>query len=1673
MNDIKLKKLMSAERAIVNFYGNKTVKTVDGLYNHMIHSGYPDDHFGYSSFPEFLSAYFQDKITIDRQNAHLDKQYLTDFQQGKSVGSEIIEQIENNIISYLQGKTNVLLSDLESYLRDYGYRYGQIHDFIHIYFADLVTIETLLIDDTKQKIVYLNQVDDNLDLDKLIGLEKTIVNYYGNKKSIALNDLKTHLDHCHYPKDNYGFSSLKVFLKYYFKDVITINNDRISFEQKYIEDTKKSQTIHIIEITNDTIRFKKKNKMNHAIGQSIIKEIELIILDCVNNDCHDIEEIEKHLQEKGYHYTNIQNIITNYLYDQFNVIDNQIFTNDESLKKIITEIDPFYQVTIPNELSISVLEKGINQMRELFCLLEGKDKPTDTIQLNDFDQCLIKTENPQNLYKYMNQPDIFNQGKKRCLEQIKGPRFRGYFTMLVNSHAYANNWHGLLKRLEICHHEYYDYFLALALLSMKKEQYWLEYLDLLQKNKHIRNIMPLLKIAHTLFYTDKEYINTYKAKVISIFIDNNQFDTLFHDVLPLINKDENSLDYRLFDYIQNNSTIPLDFIQEIYDSDFSIRIINKLMNYYWYKNQDNSYMITLFSYICSHYPMSYMEDIYNQKLYDFSSKKMYIIEKMFQDIIQHFTQESIALGLFIIHKCIFLKDDDIQLFMSLKNEAAASLKKKLIDEYTNIDDIDLEELKLFHHDTAVLEDLESTLYLQKIKDEIAQYDQNRIIDIINNMYNQGHYYIVNMIYNDYPLSYDKDLMLNICQAMIQTHQFNQAITFINNHLTDDREALIIKTLASNFEVNGLNGQAYDIFDDQFTMAQAIQLLINCCRSNADVPFILMAIYHKLDPIRLNYIYLFYQKRNTSKYTLLLKMIRKTYLNLKNNVFNIIEEAICQYDIDELDEFFNWCRFIKPIKTNMTNDYHILANQFVKLANQFDALNSWQLCLGKIINNSIIKNTSLAYTLRAMYLIKFKNNQDNDYQTIKDQLRATYDKNHNFIKLNTSLITFMNDTYLTSLCQTFVEKPEAVTQESHDNMQAFYDALTQQYLDSYNPIILQIMNIITLYTHDITLYLPIYQNLIKTNQDKSSIIQLLFELYPLHQYEKEIRIILNDSWNCNNVEQRALDSLRIIYDDKQKEIFGLSEFLSQQFRNDMVHIFNHYPDINPYIIKIKENNDYPLYYQLTIFKETFNIIYNHTLQNDFEITLTDIEKTKNSTQYQKNYMTALDAKLSITYEQCYHNGSFGTFYIIRKYKNILLLKVLQNKDSFSECDQQTIKRMQANGHYGLAYDEYNEFKNILQTLLNSDIEQELIRLYLICLYDHQFDLLYDYTNFHLPLDIYNNLARIPYNLNLLDIYQKAEDKNKALSFIHHFNSPMAQAIATISQIDFKDRNILTIIATNQREFVVVMDDVIIDIYKDHIDDMITLITELRHPSVLLRAIDTNTRKNVSVDNIITQKILFKLDKENYYHYYCAIQNAYMQNFENCIVHYFKILNDEEIMQKFSNEFQLLTDYVKSSGQAKFKYKGKLSNDDEIQEKEIKNIDFLKDPNAKRSTLKDVQEAFKNFYQNAQSDLRLEAGSIVVNYMKNHADFYRLCGNIKTTYNEFIFEYGLLYASPYNNHLSIDKKLSIILKLYSYYDYLNDLFKVKIKDELNHLFITIITYSQNKKRIHLYAIMAEAF
>lgn len=1252
-----------------------------------------------------------------------------------------------------------------------------------------------------------------------------------------------------------------------------------------------------------------------------------------------------------------------------------------------------------------------------------------------------------------------NKEKKRCLEQINGFRFRGYLVMLVNSHTLSNNWHGLLKRLEICHHELYDYFLALALLSVKKEQYWLEYIDLVQKSNRIDHFIPLMKIADMLFYTDKDYANTNKAKVMSIYIDKNLYDTLYHDVLPYINKDKDAIDYRLFDYIQTKNKLPLDFISELYHSDLSHRIITKVINYYWYLNQDNDYMIDLFSYICIHYPIAYMENIYNQKLYDFNSKKMYLIEKMFVEMIHHFNKEYIPFGLFIIQKCMYLKEEDINLFMSYKDEVATSLKHSLIDNYTNVDAFSLEALDLFNNDEKVLQDIETSLYEQKIKDEIALYDDTKIITLMHQCYDKGYYYMVHMIYHDYSSLFTNDMII-ICESMIHVHQYNQAIAFINEHMLDDQ--YIIKTLADNFEYYGISVQAYDIFNDQLSMDQAINMLVNCCRSNFDAPYILMAIYHKLDYLCLNYLYLFYSKRSGSRYTLLLKMIRRTYSALKDNVYNIIEEAVYSYDVDELKDYFAWCKVIKPLKSSTTKDYHIIATQLLKLMNNYDSINEWQLCLNKIEQIVTIRNTSLAYTLKAMYLIKFEEHQDNYYQTYINQLRPIYDKNHNFIKLNTKLITFMNDHYLNQLLETLTNNPNIFQQTSSNDIQSFYDALIQKYLETYNMTILQIINNVTYYSNNINLYLPIYQDMIKTNQDKSAIIQFLFELYPLHQYQKEINIILSDTWTCNHIENKALDLLRIIYSD-QTEIFGLSEFLSQRFRNDITHILRHYPDINPYIIKIKENNDYPLYYQLTIFKETLNIIYDHTLYKTLEVTLSSLEQDHNSLEYHKNYITGIDTNLTITYQQCYYNGSFGTFYIIRKYKKMLILKILQNTCSFDDAQQDVLHIMESNGHYGLVYESYKVFKDMLYTLLHSHIDKELLRLYLICLYDDQFDLLYTYPyDIHLPLETYYNLSPIAYNQNLLSVYEKADDKDQALAFINLFNSDMAKAISALMQVKpLDDRNILSIISSSKREFIVVMDDMILNVYQDHIDDIITLIVALKHPSVLLRAIDKNTRKNIPIDNLISHKLLLKLDKENYYHYYNAIQNAYIQNFESCIIHYFKIMNDEEIKHDFSQEFTLLTKYIQSSGQTSFKYIGQLTDNNEISEKEIRDIDFLKDPNIKRSNLKEAQEAFKNFYETNQSQQKLDAGSIAIHYMRGHQDFYRLCGNIKTTYNEFIFEYGLLYASSYNTHLSIDDKLSVLLKLYSYYDHLNDLFKVKIKEELHHLFMSYISYSPQKK------------
>ncbi len=279
-------------------------------------------------------------------------------------------------------------------------------------------------------------------------------------------------------------------------------------------------------------------------------------------------------------------------------------------------------------------------------------------------------------------------------------------------------------------------------------------------------------------------------------------------------------------------------------------------------------------------------------------------------------------------------------------------------------------------------------------------------------------------------------------------------------------------------------------------------------------------------------------------------------------------------------------------------------------------------------------------------------------------------------------------------------------------------------------------------------------------------------------------------------------------------------------------------------------------------------------------------------------------------------------------------------------------LKKNGHYSIVHKQYHIFKDLLASLLEYP-DKELLRIYLICLYDHEFDLLYDYylshDNLILPVDIYYNLARVDYNQSLLDIYEKSNDKEKAISFIQIFNKDMAQALIVLKD----NHSLLSAIKKSKAPFLVVMNDYTLEMNQDYIDDIVTLIITLNHSSALLRAIDRNTRNNIAIDNPVSPKILKKLNKENYYHYYCAIQNAYMQNFEQCIIHYYKILNDEDIKREFSKELDMLTQYVHSSGQMIFQYGESLANDYEISENEIKKIGFLKESTSKKRDFKVAQ------------------------------------------------------------------------------------------------------------------------
>ncbi len=1245
MNDLKLKRLMSLEKTIVGYYNRQTIVTLENLQDYLSHYGYPTDHFGFDSLKAFLSFYFKNYINFQDNQIILDESY---FKQ--TMISRIIDHIEDMINVYLQNNKDVTFKELEAYLRDHEYCYGDLYNFIHVYYKDKYLIETKKIDGKKVKIISLQEkITQPIDFDKLIKFEKTIIDYYGHKEYLDIDALNIHLHNCGY--DYFGFPSLQAFLKYYYKDRMIIHNHQLTFKQDYLSSYK-----------------------SHSIADDILQYFVDLISTCLEHQQNSISDIEAYLFDHDYHYGDISQFINTYLNNHF-IIENNIVSYHTSNDPF--EIDPIYQNAIPLDLSIDDIEKGINIMRDLFYQLENKEIPVDRIAFNSFDKILIQTNHSQDLYKYNKDKTIIQDGMKRCTNKaVKEITYKRYFNILINSNTYNDGWQGILKRLEICHHELYDYFLALSLISLKKEEYFRNYLNLIKTNNQLEHLIPILKIVHYLFYQNKPMSSNYQTLVMLIYVDKQQLSILYEDICPLIDIDEDTLEYQLLKEIVENNQLSLELIKQLYQTNRNKILIHKIINDYWYMNQNNSdiniQMIDIFAYICMYYPVSYMEDIYNQKIERFTLSKPGLLIDMFQYIMMHLKQEYIPLVDYIIQKCPSLNKSDIEIFEQYKIDNALIIKKQLLEQYSTIQDLSMAQLKLFQHDDLSI-NIENDLYEQKVKQELASYDETSIISLVNELYNKEAYYLVGLIYHDYLINnHDEETVLLIIQAMNQTNQFDKAIELIYNQdfPYEQRDRLIIKTLAQNFQQYGLQDQAYKVFNE-WSMSQAIDLLMPYCHSDVNVPYILMGIYATIDELYLNYLYLSYQQ-NSLNYSLMMKMIKVNYPSIRINMYGLIEKAFYTYDEIGIKTYFTWCKQVKTLKFGHIQQYHLLSNQFIKIMNNPYLDKTWQQLINKIDTIMSLKDTSLAYCVKAMYLLSFKNeNNDSYYQNVLNHLHPFYDKNTNFMKLNIKLISIMNNSYYKMLLDVLSTYPKAVQNASLDDIQKFYDTLALKYQDSLDTTLLQMMHLVVYYCDDIQIHMDLYKEFIKSNLEKASLIQFLFEIYPLHKYYSFIKILLDDTWQVNDEEKKAIEILKMIYDEKQKSLFGLSEFLTIQFKNDVARIFVHYPAISPYIIKLHESNEYPLYYQLLIDKTILNAIYDHTLYKNITMSLTNAEKTKNTLEYQKNYMSAIETKEVTTIQQCYYNVSFGTFYIIRKYKDILLLKVLKQQDSFDICHQQTL------------------------------------------------------------------------------------------------------------------------------------------------------------------------------------------------------------------------------------------------------------------------------------------------------------------------------------------------------------------------------------------------------------------
>lgn len=577
-----------------------------------------------------------------------------------------------------------------------------------------------------------------------------------------------------------------------------------------------------------------------------------------------------------------------------------------------------------------------------------------------------------------------------------------------------------------------------------------------------------------------------------------------------------------------------------------------------------------------------------------------------------------------------------------------------------------------------------------------------------------------------------------------------------------REKYVVKAIGDNFSKFGFSPSGLLIFDDNFSIQEAIDFLMRHF-STTDYSLILslIVLYASNDElIKSVYLFSIFHARAEVGYSRIYAQFRSKYgryFAKLHNHYSVIQAAFNGLSMPSLLSFIKWAGKITIPDYSDYFPTHVFSMFYDALLKDSDDINTWKKTFNHIIGKQE-RNAWLICVCGMIMMHKFgMPNSSLIHSSFVAVLEdVSNDKPRNLLDFLCQYIVENEDVALCSQLGQLLSDKNAKAQLLENNP---WGKRNTDIIDTFTSFCLD-----KLQETGNMLYYDIITNIKEEisgkellelshfSMGKSFLIKKICQCYLENVRKDEVLVLLSeDLWqNSSYQEKEIYRVLKLVYESDMLLMANYSRYFSdeedvQRFKQDCIKIISTYPDSAAFLQFNQEC--FNLKHKLLVFSFTLGIFYNE-----------DIYKT-----YWLKYNTLIEQNIYDVYlrylEKCYEAQLVYNPLYIFEYKTWRYLKLLMIECFKSENvdDTHILRLMKMNGHYERLMSEgYETFKqNIKEMLQIKDIDEEEKRQLLFGLISDDFSDFTDLKNsflYKLSSESKCTLKRILAALNYRDVNQ---------------------------------------------------------------------------------------------------------------------------------------------------------------------------------------------------------------------------------------------------------------------------------------------------------------------------------